>query len=194
MALTVIPVTGDFRDMDQVRSLNEEAFPEEERISTERLIRMAEKQWIDLMGIYDHDSFIGFTVIFKNNKCVYLFFIAVKSSLRSKGYGSRILELIHDIYPGHQLVLDIEPPDDQADNREQRLSRKRFYSRNGFKEAGYLLEFYRGIAFEVLFQGERFELAGFEELLDKIGGFTNEAGNKAFHPVFYKNTHGAFMR
>ena len=44
------------------------------------------------------------------------------------------------IMPGKKIVLLIERLDDQAQNREQRVARRRFYLKNGFTSSDIFIE------------------------------------------------------
>ena len=83
---------------------------------------------------------------------MYVFFLAIDPAWRSHGYGAAVLDELRKRYAGRQLVLDIEPLDSAAPNYEQRLRRKNFYLRNGFRESGCFFK-YCGMCFEVLYDG-----------------------------------------
>ena len=51
-----------------------------------------------------------------------------------------------------RIVLDMEQLDDQADNAQERRSRRDFYIRNGFKGTGYWYRFFH-VDYELLFYG-----------------------------------------
>ena len=55
--------------------------------------------------------------------------------MRGTGLGSEILDIIKKKYDGKCIVLNAEVPDDKADNSRQRVSRIKFYEKNGFKDA-----------------------------------------------------------
>lgn len=86
----------------------------------------------DVLGIYDDSMLFGFAVILMNDKCGYVYFIAIDKNVRSKGYGSAATET----YSNLQIVLDFEEIDEDAENYAQRIRRKNFYLRNGFHETG----------------------------------------------------------
>lgn len=145
MALTAKRITENFKELED---LNNEAFPKEERISIERMIDLSQTGISDLYGVYDGDIFVGFFMTMTSDTCVYLFYLAICSSLRSHGYGGRTLKLMDDLYQ-RQIVLDMEPLDDQADNYEQRLRRTKFYASHGYRSSGYHL-FYWNQTFDLL--------------------------------------------
>lgn len=61
-------------------------------------------------------------------------FFAVDKALRSKGYGSAILQEIQDMYLEKKIIISIEACDKSATDIEVRTRRKEFYIRNGYKE------------------------------------------------------------
>lgn len=184
MILNAIPVTKQFAGLEQLNLLNKEAFPRAERFPVEKLVEMAERKLIDFLAVYDQEIFVGFFVIFKNQKCAYLFFLAIDAAQRSKGYGSKVLALIRQRYKNYQNVLDLEEIDPEAENYEQRLTRKKFYIRNGYQETGYYIR-YSGVTFEILMLEEQFDSESFEQLLEEMKHIINENLAEKFEPTFF---------
>ena len=147
--LNIVPGGVGFKGTHR---LNMDAFPDEERLDTELLAQLSEQGRLELLGIYDNGNYIGFTVIFHSERSVYVFFLAIDPAWRSHGYGAAVLDELRKRYAGRQLVLDIEPLDSAAPNYEQRLRRKNFYLRNGFRESGCFFK-YCGMCFEGLYDG-----------------------------------------
>ena len=59
-------------------------------------------------------------------------YLAVSSKTRSRVTGSKIMQEVCRYFPGKKIVLLIERPDDTAENKDQRIARRRFYFQNGF--------------------------------------------------------------
>ena len=59
-------------------------------------------------------------------------YLAVSSKIRSRGTGSKMMQEICRYFPGEKIVLLIERLDDTAENKDQRIARRRFYFKNGF--------------------------------------------------------------
>lgn len=59
-------------------------------------------------------------------------YLAVSSKIRSRGTGSKILQEICRRFPDQKIVLLIEQLDDTAENKDQRIARRKFYFKNGF--------------------------------------------------------------
>ena len=153
--------------MESVAALNNEAFPEEEREEIDTFIEYAEEGICDFLAVYDENIFVGFVLLALNRSTAYLCYFAVDSKLRSKGYGSKILALLKERYKDKQIVLDLERTDEESTNKEQRVSRKEFYLRNGFVESGFILS-YSGMTFEVLFYGEKFDKQSYVDLFEIV--------------------------
>ena len=65
---------------------------------------------------------------------VHIIYFAVEEALRGRGLGSRILEEMRRANPGKRLLVDIEEPFGAAPNNAQRLRRRDFYLRCGYRE------------------------------------------------------------
>lgn len=177
MNLHVKKVTGDFGDLESLDRVNREAFPPEERIEVDRLITMAATGRIEFVAIYDGDEFVGFCVVRIHAPVVYIFYLAIDRSKRSRGYGGQALRLLGEVYPDYQIVLDLEKLDEGSENYEQRKARKHFYLRNGYYETGYYMR-YHGMTFEVLCNNPVFDKDSFQTVLDELT-------NKHFQPRLF---------
>nr|WP_314381932.1 hypothetical protein [uncultured Campylobacter sp.] len=79
----------------------------------------------------------------------YVAYLAIDAKFRGLGVGSRLLALIVTQNPRAQIVLDVEPPHEDAPNLAQRLRRIEFYGRHGFGRCGKFFN-YAGLSFEIL--------------------------------------------
>jgi len=110
------------------------SFPEEERPPVEMFFSFALKKDNDIYGVYDNNSFIGFTnLLFYKDLC-YLFFLAVSTEFRNKGYGSQIVQEVLKKYPNKNFILCYDEIDDKYQDNSLRIRRRDFYYRNGFKD------------------------------------------------------------
>ncbi len=107
----------------------------------------------------------------------YLFFLAIDSTCRSKGYGGRAIETLKAEYPGRKQVVDFEMPDASTSNSGQREKRRRFYLRNGYRETGLFLS-YLGVDYEVFCMDEDFEPEAFKKMMQTIQV-------EGFHPKYF---------
>lgn len=132
-----------------------DAFPKNERMPFCLMVLMSKLWNTQFWGFYDGDTPCGFAYFAVNRKIVFLMFLAVDDSLRSKGYGSAILTEIRDKYPDKKLIVSIEPCEDTAPDIEVRKRRKAFYGRNGYSETGYQIKL-SGVVQDVLIANGKF--------------------------------------
>lgn len=84
-----------------------------------------------------------------------MMFFAVDEALRSKGYGSLILQQLKNKYPDKKIIISIEPCDDNASDIDLRKRRKSFYMRNGYNETGYTMKL-NGVVQEIIITNGEF--------------------------------------
>ncbi len=162
-----------FSDLGKVEILAKEAFPPEEYLAPSTLIEMSEQGYLDFWGLYDEDVFVGFMAVTIYEDMCYLFFLAISSSVRSKGYGGQALQLLDELYPLKQQVVDFEMINEAANNNAQRIIRKAFYMRNGYKETMKFIS-YLGVDYEILCKDIHFDFEKFKRMMNnfKIKNFT----------------------
>ncbi|MCT1578740.1 GNAT family N-acetyltransferase [Oceanobacillus kimchii] len=131
MALRLEKITKDFNDINKLKRLFIKAFPKNERLPLWFLLMKADKDFVDFIGFYDEDDFIGFTYLITNKDLIFVLYLAIDSSQRSKGYGGAVLSKIKELYPNNRLILNIEAIISNSQNYEQRVKRKNFYIKMG---------------------------------------------------------------
>ncbi len=168
-----IKITKEFKDLELVEALAKEAFPPEEYLAPSKLIEMSDDGEVDFFALYDVDTFVGFTVISLYEDMCYLFFLAISSEHRSRGYGGKTLRLLDELYPDKQQVVDFEMIDESAANNAQRITRKAFYTRNVYKETGKFIS-YLGVDYEILCKQDDFDFCRFKRMMQtfRIEGFS----------------------
>lgn len=167
MELTVEDITQSSRFWDEVNILAKEAFPPEEYLSPAALVDMASENGFDLLALIDRDSFVGFMVVKTYKTLAYLFFLAIKASCRSQGYGSRAIATLKAEYPNKKHTVDFEMIDPFASNYDQRVKRRDFYLRCGYQETGLFLS-YLGVDYEVFCMDSMFDPEEFKEMMKTI--------------------------
>ena len=179
MKLNVEKATKKNCFWNQVNLLAKEAFPPEEYLAPEQLLKMAEADNFDFWILSDEDTFAGFMVVQTHKNLAYLFFLAIDSSCRSKGYGSRAIETLKSTYPDKQQVVDFEMIDKTTTNYNQRVKRRSFYLRNGYKETGLFLS-YLGVNYEVFCMDDDFSQEDFKEMMKtiQVDGFNPKYFNR----------------
>lgn len=160
-------ITEDNRFWDQVNALAKEAFPPEEYLAPSALVEMAKADNFDFLALTEDNDFVGFMVVQTYKNLAYLFFLAIDSACRSKGYGTRAIETLKAAYPNKKQVVDFEMPDERSENNQQRVKRRAFYLRNGYKETGLFLS-YLGVDYEVFCMDDDFEPETFRAMMKTI--------------------------
>ena len=118
----------------------------------------------------------------------YVAYLGIDAKFRGLGIGSRLLALISEQNPRAQIVLDVEPPHEDAPNLAQRLRRIEFYGRHGFRRCGKFFN-YAGLSFEILARPsltapqQGFDVASFVKFI----GAGNKFRFKITDAPLYKN-------
>lgn len=133
-----------------------DAFPKNERMPFFMMVAMSKLWNTQFLSFYDGDIPCGFAYFALNRKIVFVMFLAVDESFRSKGYGSAILMEIKNRYPDKKIIISIEPCDDSAPDIELRKRRKEFYKRNGYNETGYMIKL-SGVKQEIIITNGDFD-------------------------------------
>lgn len=138
-----------------IRRIYIEAFPKQERMPFPLMVAMSKLWNTQFLSFYDGDIPCGLIYLASNRKLVFVMFLAVEASLRSKGYGSAILRQIREMYPDRKILVSIEPCEENTPNLKIRQKRKAFYLQNGYHETGYLMKL-AGVVQEILVTNGRF--------------------------------------
>ena len=133
-----------------------DAFPKNERMPFFMMILMSKLWNTQFLSFYDGDIPCGFIYFAVNRKMIFIMFLAVDESLRTKGYGSDILKEIKNRYPDKKIMVFIEPCDDSAPDIEVRKRRKAFYRKNGYSETGYMIKL-SGVVQEIMITNGDFD-------------------------------------
>ena len=119
---------------EQIKHLYQTAFPENEQIPWDELVRLIGEMHLDFTAYYEEDNFIGFTIVYPRTSFNWYWYFAVRPELRGQGKGQQILTALLEKYKGQSCVLDMESPRQECNNKEQRQRRHAFYLRNGFRD------------------------------------------------------------
>lgn len=150
-----------------IKSLYKSAFPANERMPFWLLKRLAKKENADFYGIYDKEKFVGIIYNIYHKDIVFIFYFAINESLRGQGYGTKVLDSIKQKYDNHRIVLNIEEIDLNSSNNEQRLKRKKFYEKSGFKDLNYKVK-EAGVVYETLCYSPNNVMVSKEEYMEMM--------------------------
>ena len=180
--LQFFDVTRDAPWFPQVKALYESAFPANERIPIKHLLDNKIKR--EFWAFFDKEDgandaapkFCGFSNSISHGDITNIVYFAVEPELRSRGYGSQILQAIRRQHPDTRIVVDIEVEEDSkdAEELERRNRRREFYTRNGFNASPV----------DYVWQGEHYRLLS-------AGGTVTEKEFRDFWKEILKNVPGA---
>lgn len=149
-----------------VNRLYKDSFPINERKDLRFLL--SENQDIgEIYVVEEENQFIGFVCILFTIEIAHIIYFSVLPELRNKGYGSNILKLICEMKKGYRVIVDIEKPNIDSNNYEQRVQRKNFYLRNCFLETEVKYKWH-GDYFEILSYGGNITDEEFDQFWDSI--------------------------
>lgn len=116
----------------EVKEIYLEAFPKSERKPFFTIRHSVKKGKSRILTAEENGEIQGFAIVIPYGNMVMVDYLAVSGKIRSRGTGSKIIKEVCRRFSGKKIVLLIEKPDDLAQNKEQRIARRRFYLKNGF--------------------------------------------------------------
>lgn len=122
-----------------LKRLYKSAFPRYERKPFWLIRRKVKQGEMDLWVVEEAGKPVGMASVMLAEALVLIDYFAIDDGRRGGGLGSRALSLLKEQYGDKGILLEIETLDETAKNLEQRVSRKRFYLRNGMEETGLRL-------------------------------------------------------
>ncbi len=143
------------------------AFPQNEQIPMGLLRVLSFRKNVNFRVFYDDDQFCGILYTVEDNKYIFVLYLAVNDRIRSRGYGTKILDWLKQ-NTEKIIVLNVEAINPSAENALQREKRISFYSRNGILDTGcrFIDE---GETYSVLTSDiERFDSKEYEMLLSRF--------------------------
>ena len=96
---------------------------------------LALRKSVNFRAFYEDDQFCGVLYTAEDNKYIFVLYLAVNDQIRSKGYGTKILDWLK-LNTEKSIVLNVESLDPSAENALQREKRISFYSKNGIFDTG----------------------------------------------------------
>ena len=156
---------------ETIKHLYERAFPEDEQIPWDDLMRLVKEMPLDFTAYYKGETFIGFTIVYPRKQFNWFWYFAVQEELRGKGYGQQILTLLIEKYKGQTSVLDMESPTQVSENIVQRRRRHAFYLRNGFRDTN-VYRTYNDITMTIMMMGEgTFTIQDWDDIIRELQQF-----------------------
>lgn len=166
------------RKSRRVKEIYLASFPKKERMPFWSMRLMAKMTATRFWEFSDGDTVCGFAYLGMAEGISFLMFLAVDPSLRSRGYGGRILEEIRRRCSPDKILVSIERCAEGADNLSQRRRRREFYLRNGYEPTGFCIEL-SGVEQEILIRGGVFDP-------DEFAAFFKAYSNGTMHPRIWR--------
>ena len=148
-------------DYKQIKRLYLSAFPEDERAPFFFVRRRARQGRAEMLVAEENGAFIGFAYTVSYRELTYLFYFAVDGALRGTGCGSEILRLL--------IFLAREPLDDGAANNGERVRRRNFSLRNGFRDLPYEIR-EAGVIYDLMSTEEPVDPQDYDALIRRWAG------------------------
>ena len=129
-------ITTGLPEYPDIRRLMQTAFPQNEQIPFFLLQLLALRGNTSFRAFYDEQQFCGILYTYENDQYVFVLYLAVNDRIRSKGYGTQILQWLKR-NTSKVIVLNVESVNPAAENNRQREKRTEFYRRNGITDTEY---------------------------------------------------------
>ncbi len=130
----------------------------------------------------DYEDVVAYAMLVESpNKYMLLDYFAVNDKIRGKGYGSKALEMIYEMYTDSEIkaiIIEIEDINYSQNEEEKktRIKRKKFYLAKGVRESEVVVRFYN-VEYNLLYRSFSDELTNselFEEYKNVLGTFTTK--------------------
>ncbi|MBQ9905732.1 MAG: GNAT family N-acetyltransferase [Oscillospiraceae bacterium] len=106
----------------------------------------------ECLGFYAAESFCGYAYLLRHGQDYLLDYFAVRADLRGRGYGSAILQMLHDACTdAAAFLIESENPDYAADAAELAVQQRRlrFYLHAGCADTGVTARVF-GVEYRIL--------------------------------------------
>lgn len=165
--LKAIKVSKRIKEYSDIKELICRAFPKSEQIPVWLLKALARRKSVSFLAYYDNGSFCGISYTASTDKMVFVLYLAVNDKVRSKGYGTAILEYLKELYADKPISLNIEAVDTNADNYAERVKRFEFYKKNGFHDTEHKITD-NGEIYSILSNADEFNIDDYRSVLKRF--------------------------
>ena len=157
------------KTLDKIERLYLKAFPKEERKPFLLMVKKVEEKTMSIFAIVDGDEFIGEVILVHYKDIVLLDYFAIEENHRGKGYGSKTLNLLFEMFSGKKILLEIETTLKPSVDIETKKRRKNFYLNAGFKPMDYFVSLF-GVEMEILTIGGVVSFEEYHQIFIEIFG------------------------
>lgn len=169
--MELVKVSKKSKDYKIIKRLYKKAFPANERAPFWLLVRKNKPSTADFWAFHDGDRCVGFTYVVKYQELAYIFYLAIQADERGRGYGTKAIEALKQVYAGKRIFLALESPDKTAANYEQRVKRHAFYEKCGLSDIPYQLK-EASVIYSLMGIGRPVEPEEYHAMMENyLGGF-----------------------
>jgi len=136
----------------RIRLLYRRAFPRTERKPFGMIRRMHRTGKTDVWVLRRAGRFAGFATTINGDGLILIDYLAVEERLRGKGAGSAALAAMAQVYAGKGLFVEIESAFEPGEDQPERLRRRAFYERCGFRSCHTMASVF-GVPMELMGHG-----------------------------------------
>ena len=172
--LVVKNINCFMKSYKEIKRIYKMSFPQIERFPVLLLGILTLKSNVYALAFFDQERVVGFSYFFVNDETVFILYLATNDRVRSKGYGTQMVNYIKENFRNREIFLDVEAPDEEASNKEQREKRIEFYLKNQIYETNNFFE-YDGVRYEILCTNQNFTE---ENYVKNLKGFFRIFKNK----------------
>lgn len=145
----------------EIKRIYTDAFSKKDRMPFPMMVAMSYLWNTEFLCYYDGNTLCGLIYLATIGRQTFVMFFAVDEKLRSRGYGSQILDYVQKAHPNNKIIITIEPCcDKSAGDLAVRIRRKDFYLRNGYQETGYYMKL--GATQEIIIKNGEFSKPEFQ--------------------------------
>ena len=154
-----------------VNTIYKKSFPKEERYIS--LNKMIKNKDMELYCLVNKEEICGIICLIKYKEMVFILYLAINPEIRSKGYGSYLLNWCLKKYNEKDIYLNIDEVNENEKDYEIRKRRQKFYLKNGFYMTDYISK-ENGKNFNILCNNEIIKIEDYMELDKFVAQILNE--------------------
>lgn len=153
-------------DLSEIKDLYIRSFPINECREFDDFLHIHSKNFEPYI-FYKDNMFVGFAFLLNYKDISHILYLSILEQYRNQGLGSEILSLIHDLKINQRIIVDVERQNELMNNNLQRIKRKQFYFRNGYKTTDIKYR-WRNEDFDVLIYGNHITYEEFENFWENV--------------------------
>lgn len=158
--------------LKNIKTLYKSAFPKSERKPFSMILSLRKKGVMEIFSIENESKhFCGLMILIFHKDIVLLDYLAVSENMRDKGIGSYALALLNEKYPDKRIILEIESTLRDVQDKDTRLRRLDFYTKNGMIAMDYEVDLF-GVIMQIMTSGKKILFNEYKEIFETIFSYS----------------------